>query len=114
MNSTSIRTQTSQQYFELRTELNRANRTKNLKTELEFEIRENEDEHFIVIKSTGAVHGLRLANRYKTAEQWIMFENAIYADFYKYMFLKIRQLNLADESNINITLTNWLLRLWMI
>lgn len=76
-------TQTSQQYFEIRNELNRAK------------------------------HGLRLATRYKTAERWIIFENEIYEDFYKYMFLKIRQLNPIDETNINITLTSWLLRLWV-
>ncbi len=107
------KTQTSQQYFEIRNELNRANRIKNLKTELEFEMREGDDEYFIIIKSTGAEHGLRLAFRKKNAALWLRYENELYPDFYKYMFLKISRLNPNNKININDTLTSWLLRLWI-
>lgn len=113
MSAETVRNQASQQYFELRNELNRANKTKNQKTELEFVIRENDDEHFIVIKSTGAKHGLRLSFRYKKEPFWTPFENETYEVFYKYMFLKISILTSNDDLNINLTLTNWLIRLWM-
>ncbi len=114
MNSISIRNEASRQYFELRNELNRANRTKNQKTELEFELREDAEEHFVIIKSTLAEHGLRIAYKRKsTMDRWILFENENYRDFFKYMFLKISKLNYYEEININTTLTSWLLGLWV-
>lgn len=114
MSTESIRTAASQQYFEIRNELNRGNKTKNLKTELEFEIRQNSDEYYIIIKSSGAEHGLRLAyKRKKTVNRWLPLDNELYKDFYNYMFLKINNLNQNDVLNINDTLTSWLLRLWI-
>lgn len=114
MPSETNKAQASKQYFELGNELNQANKSKNLKTKLQFEIRENKSEYFIIIKSTGATNGLRIAYKYKIAmNRWIIFENEIYADFHKYMFIKIRQLTPADEVDINIILTNWLLGLWV-
>lgn len=113
MSAEQNRTQASQQYFEIRNELNRSNRTKNLKTELEFELREDVEEYFIIIKSTGAENGLRLAFRRKNETLWLQHENEIYTDFYKYMFLKISRTSVNNEININHTLTDWLLRLWM-
>lgn len=93
MNSESNRTPSSQQYFEIRNELNRANRTKNLKTELEFEMRESADEHFIVIKSTGAEHGLRIAIYLKLEKRWFLFNDERYTEFFKYLYIKIQDLN---------------------
>jgi len=114
MNSESTRTQASQQYFELRNKLNQANRTKNLKTELEFVLRENDEEYFIILKSTGAEHGLRIAFKTKmTSARWFLVENEIYNDFLKYMYLKISCLNPNDELSLNQVLAGWLLRLWM-
>ena len=114
MNSESTRNQTSQQYFELRNELNRANRTENLKSELEFEIRESEGEYFIIIKSTGAEHGLRLATYKKLRKRWDLFDNEKYSDLYKYLFLKIKLLNTTDFEKVNAQLTSWILGLWVI
>lgn len=94
--------------------LNRANKIKNQATELEFVLRLNEDEDFIIIKSSEAEPGLRLAYRFRNETIWSPFENEIYEDFYKYMFLRISRLSRSDEAIINITLTNWLLGLWMI
>ncbi len=75
---------------------------------------QDEEEYFVIIRSTGAEHGLRLAHMLKVANQrWILFENEMYNDFYKYMFLKISSLSLDDKKNTNIVLTDWLLRLWM-
>lgn len=75
---------------------------------------EDEEEYYIIIKSTGAKHGLRVAYMHKVANQrWILFENEMYNDFYKYMFLKISSFSLDDEKNTNIVLTNWLIRLWV-
>lgn len=102
------------QYFEIRNSLNRANRIKNLKTELEFEIRKNEEEYFIIIKSTGAQSGFRIAVRYKDSKLWTLSKNEIYEDFYKYMYLKIRTLNPDNDININSILTDWLSRLWIV
>lgn len=113
MSTEQNRSQASQQYFKLRKELNRANKTKNLKTELEFIIRETEDKEFIIIKSTAAEHGIQLAFRFKNEPLWSFYENYIYEDFCKYMFFKIIRLNRKEEININATLTSWLLRLWI-
>lgn len=107
------RTQVSQQYFEIRNELNRSNRIENMKTELEFEIRENEVEWFIIIKSTGAKHGIRLATYKKIRNRWVLFHNEKYNEFYKYLFLKIKLLSADDYKKINSLLTSWLQRLWM-
>ena len=79
MSAETVRNQASQQYFELRNELNRANKTKNQKTELEFMLCQDEEEYFVIIRSTGAEHGLRLAYMLKVANQrWILFENEMY------------------------------------
>lgn len=107
------RSQASQQYFEIRNELNRANKSKNLKTELEFVLRENEDEYFIIIRSTSAEYGLRLAYKNKIGGQWMLFEHERFRIFFKYMFMQIYKLN-HDEPNLNNKLTGWLLRLWVI
>lgn len=103
----------SQQYFELRNELNLSNKTKNLKTDLEFEIRDNKDQQFIIIKSTGAEHGLRVATYQKREKRWFLFNDERYSEFYKYLYIKIQNLNETDFNNINTQLTSWLYRLWM-
>lgn len=114
MSAETVRSHASQQYFELRNELNRANKTKNQKTALEFLLCQNEEEYFIIIRSTGAEHGLRIAYMHKVAlHRWILFENEMYIAFFKYMFLEVSRLSLEDKKNINIKLTNWLVRLWM-
>jgi hypothetical protein len=51
MNSNTIHTLAKQQYFELRIALNKSNKVKDLTSELEFEIRENEDMFFVIIKA---------------------------------------------------------------
>lgn len=94
--------------------MNCANKIKNLVTELEFELRENDEEYFIIIRSSGAQHGLRLAFSYKDQHQWTLFENEIYTDFYKYMFKKIITLDIQNKQCINTVLTDWLLRLWIV
>lgn len=114
MTSDTNRIEVTKQYFELRNSLNRANRIKNISTELEFELRENDEEHFIIIKSTGAEYGLRLALRSKNYDFWTMHKNEIYEDFYKYIFLKIQTLKSDNDFDINFILTNWLARLWVI
>ena len=82
MSAETVRIQVSQQYFELRNELNRANKTKNKKTELEFVLCDDEEEYYIIIKSTGAEHGLRVAYMHKVAmHRWILFENEMYSAF---------------------------------
>lgn len=113
MNSELNRTEASKQYFELRNGLNHANRIKNLKTELEFELRKNEEEHFIIIKSTAAEHGLRLAFRRNDQKYWVLFQNDTYSDFYKYMYHKIIKIEFSDAHKINTILTDWLIRLWV-
>ncbi len=114
MSSELNRTETSRQYFALRNELNRANRVKNLQTELKFEIRGNDEECFIIVKSTGAENGLRVASRDSNNTFWVISENEIYENFYKYMFLRIRTLKPDDDLNINSILANWLIGLWVI
>lgn len=114
MTSDANRIDITKQYFELRNSLNQANRIKNISTELEFELREDEDEYFIVIKSTGAEHGLRLAFRRKNYDFWNMHKNIIYEDFYKYVFIKIQALKPDNDFYINFILTNWLAGLWVI
>lgn len=104
----------TRQYFEIRNALNRANRIRNLKTELEFVLRENSDGHFIIVKSSGAENGFLVALRNADSKFWVLSKNEIYEDFYKYMFLKIRTLNLLDDIKINLILTNWLSGLWVI
>lgn len=114
MSAETVRNQASQQYFELRNELNRANKSKNQKTELEFVLCQNEEEYFIIIRSTGAKHGLRMAYIHKVAlHRWILFENEKYNAFYKFMFSKISTLSLEDDKDTNTILTNWLVGLWM-
>lgn len=114
MSTEHIRIKASKQYFELRNELNRSNKSKNQKTDLEFLIRQNEDEDFIVIKSTEAMHGLRIVFRLKNATgRWFLSDNETYQDFYKYMFIKISQLNQTDELSINNILRTWLFQLWI-
>ena len=113
MSAETVRNQASRQYFELRNELNRANKTKNQKTEIEFVIHDNQEEYFIIIKSTGAEHGLRMAGRFKHEIFWHSFENERFTDFYKYMFLKICRLLPGDDKNLDEILASWLLRLWM-
>lgn len=114
MSTEHIRIKASKQYFEFRNELNRANKSKNQKTDLEFLIRQNENEDFIVIKSTEAMHGLRIAFRLKNATgRWFLSDNETYQDFYKYMFIKISQLHQANELNINDILRTWLFQLWI-
>ena len=113
MSAETVRNQASQQYFELRNELNRANKTKNQKTELEFVLCQDEEEYYIIIKSTGAKHGLRIAGRFKHEVFWHLFENEQFMDFYKYMFLKICRLIPGDDNNLNEILASWLLSLWM-
>ena len=70
-----------QQYFELRTLLNQANPQKDLITELVFELREDKDEIFIIIRSSSAQHGLRLAYKQKIRGRWIIVENIHFEDF---------------------------------
>lgn len=114
MNSELNRMAASQQYFELRIALNRANRIKNLKTELEFEIRENEEEYFVIIKSTAAEHGFRIATYKKEKNEWTLFDNENYADFFKYMYEKIFLLTPSSADNFSTDLASWLSRLWII
>ncbi len=103
-----------QQYFELRTLLNQANPQRNLMTELEFELRENENEFFIIIKCSSARHGLRLAYKQKTRGRWLIAGNILFEDFIKYMFKKISVLNDFDQREVCTELTSWLARLWVI
>ncbi len=115
MNSIQTRTITTKQYFEIRNALNLANSTKNIKTELLFELRENEEEYYVIIKSSGAKNGLRLASFEKEKSEWVIFNNETYSHFYKYMFKKIFILNPhQSHENINELLTDWLLKLWII
>jgi len=114
MTSDTNRIEVTKQYFELRNSLNQANRIKNISTELEFELRENDEEHFIILKSTGAEHGLRLAFRNKNDDFWKMDKNEIYEDFYRHIFVKIQTLKPDNDFEINFILTNWLARLWVI
>lgn len=113
MNSELNRIEASKQYFELRNALNRANRIKNLKTELEFELRENDEEYFIIIKSTESRHGLRMASFDKEKNDWVVFDNEKYTEFFKYMFKKIFTLKISEQNNLNKELTGWLARLWV-
>lgn len=114
MNSELNRTAVGLQYFELRIALNRANRIKNLSTTLEFELRENDSEHFIIIKSTSAENGLCVAIRKTNRKFWELSKIEIYEEFYEYLFYKIRTLTPGDDMNINFILTDWLSRLWVI
>lgn len=107
-NHTSVR----QQYFELRRLLNHSNKQRDLQTELEFELRESELEFFIIIKSTGATHGLRLAQKAKGGPYWALTSSERFEDFFKYMFLRIFNLS-ESEPNLNNELAGWLTRLWV-
>jgi hypothetical protein len=114
MNSETTHTQAKQQYFELRIALNKSNKVKDLKSELEFELRENNEEFFIIIRSSQAEHGLRIARYVKNHSGWMIYKNHIYQEFYNYMFKKIFLLKPVNNLNINNELTGWLLRLWII
>lgn len=101
------------QYFELRIALNKANGLRDDKTHLEFELRSDNDEDFIIIKSSGAHHGLRVAYRNKVNHNaWHRFENESYKDFFQYIILGLR--TIRETESINTKLTLWLFRLWVI
>ncbi len=114
MTSDTNRIEAAKQYFEIRNLLNRSNRIKNISTELEFELRENDEEYFIILKSTGAEHGLRLANKLKNEKEWRLYKNDLFEIFYSYMFKKIYLLEQLNTTYVNLQLTSWLLRLWVI
>lgn len=114
INSVPNRIEVSKEYFEIRNKLNSSNRIKNLKTELEFELRENVDEYYIIIKSSSADHGLRLASLEKVRNDPIISYNENYAAFFKYMFKKIFTLKIQDRNSFNDELTRWLSRLWVL
>lgn len=101
-----------QQYFELRKLLNQANPLKNQVTELEFELREEEKEFSIIIKSSGAKNGLRTAYYKKQTAQWYVYQNEKFQYFYDYLFTNIK--NQKNLNNVVTQLTGWLSRLWII
>lgn len=102
------------EYFEIRILLSRNNKIKNEATVLVFELKNSKAEHIIIIKSSSASSGLRLATYDKKSEDWKIYESDSYDTFYKYMFKKIAQLETLDKNTINEELTNWLNRLWII
>lgn len=105
---------TVREYFEIRNMLNRNNKTKNEKSELIFELKNGMDEYYIIIKSSCADHGLRLATYDKARQEWQIFINYNYASFYKYMFQKIRSLKSLDNQLISEELAVWLNSLWVV
>ena len=100
------------EYFKIRNLLNKNNKTKNEVSELVFELRELGKEYFIIIKSSRANHGLRLATFDRV--EWKIFENNNYANFYKYMFKRIRSIDSFDNKLIGEELAVWLTRLWVL
>ncbi len=111
MDQISNRQQLAHQYFEIRIALNKANGTRDAYTDLEFELRSNEDEEFVIIKSSGAHHGLRVAFKC-TQRIWETNLNSPFSDLFMYLFERIENLN--PDENINTELTVWLRRLWII
>jgi hypothetical protein len=114
MNSNTIHTLAKQQYFELRIALNKSNKVKDLTSELEFVLRENDEEFFVIIKASQAEHGLQIASYLKKRTYWTMNANISYQDFYKYMFKKIYLININTNRDIDSELASWLSRLWVI
>ena len=99
------------QYFELRIELNRANGLRDDKTHLEFELRSDDDEEYIIIKSSGAHHGLRIGTK-DSSKYWRVYDNSRYNELFKYLIEGVNTLN--DMNNLAQKLTIWLFRLWVI
>ncbi len=101
------------QYFELRIALNKANGLRDDKTHLEFEMRSDNDEEYVIIKSSGAHHGLRIACRDKANHNaWHKFQNESYKDLFNYIILGLRTIH--ETESLNTQLTIWLFRLWVI
>jgi aromatic ring-cleaving dioxygenase len=99
------------QYFELRIALNKANGLKDDKTHLEFELRSDDDEGYVIIKSSGAHHGLRIATHTKR-KYWMAFQDSKYSELNKYLSLGIK--SISDPAQINEKLTIWLFKLWVV
>ncbi len=114
MNSETTYRLAKQQYFEIRIALNKSNKVKDLTSELEFELRENQEEFFIIIRSTQAEHGLRITTYLKQENEWSIHPNEKYQHFYNYMFKRIFLLNPIEGPKIISDLTDWLYRLWVI
>ena len=113
MDQINNRQQLAHQYFEIRIALNKANGSKNDKTDLEFELRSNGVEEFVIIKSSGAHHGLRVATKTsKLNSQWITIEHPQFNELFIYLLIKIKVMKNFDQ--LNGELTVWLFRLWMI
>ncbi len=102
--------QVAKEYFEIRNILSQNNKIRN---EV-FELRYTGEEHFIIIKSSRADHGLRLATYDKANIMWKIFHSNDYSNFYKYMFKRIYLLKSLDDILIGNELTNWLNRLWVV
>ncbi len=101
------------QYFELRIALNKANGLRDDKTHLEFELKSDDDEEYVIIKSSGAHHGLRFAYRKKTTQNlWKKVENENFDDFFLYLLIGLRSVRETDSLNTQLTI--WLFRLWMV
>ncbi len=105
------RQQLALQYFEIRIALNKANGLRNDKTHLEFELRSTDDEDFVIIKSSGAHNGLRIASKFKN-RLWEVNLNSKFIELFIYFVDRIK--NLRPNENINEELTIWLFRLWIV
>ncbi len=113
MDQINNRQQLAHQYFQIRIALNQANRLRDDKTDLKFELRSNEDEQFVIIKSSGAYHGLRVANKNtRLSSAWIPINHPKFSELFIYLLIKIKTIN--NFKDINSELTVWLFKLWMI
>lgn len=99
------------QYFELRIALNKANGLRDQMTDLEFELRSSSSEEYIIIKSSGAHHGLRIGTKMND-QYWFANDHSKYEELFKYLVEGVNTLN--DTNNLKETLTIWLFRLRVI
>lgn len=99
------------QYFELRIALNKANGLRDDKTHLEFELKSDDDEEYVIIKSSGAHHGLRIGTKIHT-KYWRANDHFKYEELFKYLVEGVNNFN--DTNNLTEKLTILLFRLWVI
>ena len=99
------------QYFEIRIALNKANGLRDHKTHLEFELRSDHETEYVIIKSSGAHHGLRIATK-TNRKYWMAYQDNKYEELNKYLTLGIKNISSLDQ--VNEKLTIWLFKLWVV